>query len=63
MFSCNRAMGRWLSLFNVPILSNSAVGDLANTSRQIVNEGTSYQKRLYPHRALKRVIDLPTTTW
>jgi len=42
----------WLVLFNDPILGNSALDRLANTSYQIVIEGTSYRERLSPHRAL-----------
>ena len=35
-----------------PILGNSALDRLANTSYQIVIEGASYRERLSPHRAL-----------
>ena len=59
----NRAVDEWLSLFSDPILGNSALGRLANTSYQIVIEGSSYRERLSPHRALlkaKGVIDQPT---
>lgn len=48
----NRAVEEWLSLFNDPILGNSALDRLANTSYQIVIEGQSYRERLSPHRAL-----------
>ena len=48
----NRAIDEWLGLFNDPILGNSALDRLANTSYQIVIEGTSYRERLSPHRAL-----------
>ena len=48
----NRAVEEWLSLFDDPILGNSALDRLANTSYQIVIEGTSYRERLSPHRAL-----------
>ena len=48
----NRAIDEWLSLFNDPILGNSALDRLANTSYQIVIEGQSYRERLSPHRAL-----------
>ncbi|MDE2938286.1 MAG: IS21-like element helper ATPase IstB, partial [Chloroflexota bacterium] len=42
----NRAIDEWLSLFNDPILGNSALDRLANTSYQIVIEGQSYRERL-----------------
>ena len=48
----NRAVEEWLSLFDDPILGNSALDRLANTSYQIVIEGQSYRERLSPHRAL-----------
>ena len=48
----NRAVEEWLSLFDDPILGNSALDRLANTSFQIVIEGQSYRERLSPHRAL-----------
>ena len=46
------AVEEWLSLFDDPILGNSALDRLANASYQIVIEGTSYRERLSPHRAL-----------
>ena len=61
----NRAVDEWLSLFEDPILGNSALDRLANASYQIVMEGSSYRERLSPHRALleaKGVIDQPTAT-
>ena len=61
----NRAVEEWLSLFDDPILGNSALDRLANASYEIVIEGSSYRERLSPHRALleaKRVIDQPTAT-
>ena len=45
-------MEEWLSLFDDPILGNSALDRLANASYQIVIEGQSYRERLSPHRAL-----------
>ena len=45
-------MDEWLSLFDDPILGNSALDRLANASYQIIIEGTSYRERLSPHRAL-----------
>ena len=48
----NRAVDEWLSLFDDPILGNSALDRLANASYQIVIEGSSYRERLSPHRAL-----------
>ena len=52
VITSNGAVDRWLSLFNDPILDNSALDRLANASYQIVIEGTSYHERLSPHRAL-----------
>ena len=42
----------WLSLFDDPILGNSALDRLANASYQIVIDGTSYRERLSPYRAM-----------
>ena len=61
----NRAVEEWLSLFDDPILGNSALDRLANASYQIVIEGSSYRERLSPHRKLRglqAVIDSPTST-
>ena len=52
VITSNRAVDEWLSLFDDPILGNSALVRLANASYQIVIEGTSYRERLSPHRAL-----------
>ena len=52
IITSNRAIEEWLSLFDDPILGNSALDRLANASYQIVIEGTSYRERLSPHRAL-----------
>ncbi len=63
VFTSNRAVEEWLSIFDDPILGNSALDRLANASYQIVIEGSSYRERLSPHRALlkaKGVIDQPT---
>jgi DNA replication protein DnaC len=46
----NRAVEEWLGLFDDPILGNSALDRLANSSYQIVIEGTSYREKLSPHR-------------
>ena len=62
IFTSNRAVGEWLSIFDDPILGNSALDRLANASYQIVIEGASYRERLSPHQALlkaKGVIDQP----
>ena len=48
----NRAVDEWLSIFDDPILGNSALDRLANASYQIVIEGSSYRERQSPHRAL-----------
>ena len=52
IITSNRAVDEWLSLFDDPILGNSALDRLANASYQIVIDGTSYRERLSPHRAL-----------
>ena len=52
VITSNRAVDELLSLFDDPILGNSALDRLANASFQIVVEGTSYRERLSPHRAL-----------
>jgi DNA replication protein DnaC len=46
----NRAVEEWLGLFDDPILGNSALDRLANSSYQLTIEGTSYRERLSPHR-------------
>ena len=50
LVTSNRAVEEWLGLFDDPILGNSALDRLANTSYQITIEGTSYRERLSPHR-------------
>jgi DNA replication protein DnaC len=50
VITSNRAVDEWLSLFEDPILGNSALDRLANASYQIVVEGSSYRERLSPHR-------------
>ena len=65
VITSNRAVEEWLSLFDDPILGNSALDRLANASYQIVIEGQSYRERLSPHRklrALEEVIDSRTVT-
>ena len=52
IITSNRAVDEWLSLFDDPILGNSALDRLANASYQIVIEGSSYRERLSPHRVL-----------
>ena len=52
VITSNRAVDEWLSLFDDPILGNSALDRLANASYQIVIEGSSYRERQSPHRAL-----------
>ena len=52
VITSNRAVEEWLNLFDDPILGNSALDRLANTSYQIVIEGQSYRERLSPHRIL-----------
>ncbi|MCL4553319.1 MAG: IS21-like element helper ATPase IstB [Candidatus Marsarchaeota archaeon] len=48
IFTSNRDVSEWLSLFDDPILGNSALDRLANASHQIVIEGPSYRERLAP---------------
>ena len=45
-------MDEWLSLFDDPILGNSALDRLANASYQIVIEGASCREKLSLHRKL-----------
>ena len=52
VITSNRSVDEWLGLFGDPVLGNSALDRLANTSYQIVIEGQSYRERLSPHRAL-----------
>ena len=52
VITSNRAVDEWLSIFDDPILGNSALDRLANASYQIVIEGSSYRERQSPHRAL-----------
>ena len=64
VITSNRAVEEWLSLFDDPILGNSALDRLANASYQIIIEGPSYRQRLSPHRVLlgaKEVLDSSTT--
>ena len=65
IITSNRAVEEWLTLFEDPILGNSALDRLANASYQIVIEGSSYRERLSPHRKLRgleEVIDSPAAT-
>ena len=58
-------MEKWLSLFDDPILGNSALDRLGDTGYQILIEGLSYRERLSPHRKLRcleEVIDRQTAT-
>ena len=60
VITSNRSVEEWLSLFDDPILGNSALDRLANASYQIVIEGNSYREKLSPHRKLlgeRKVID------
>jgi len=50
VITSNCGVDEWLSLFDDPILGNSALDRLANAAYQIVIEGTSYRERLSPHR-------------
>jgi DNA replication protein DnaC len=48
IFTSNRSIDEWLSLFDDPILGNSALDRLANGAHQIVIEGPSYRAKLAP---------------
>ena len=48
VISSNRAVEEWLSLFDDPILGNSALDRRANASYQFVIEGDSYRKGFLP---------------
>lgn len=51
VMTSNRGVDEWLSLFEDPILGNSALDRLANAAHQIVLEGPSYRAKLAPkHR-------------
>ena len=52
VITSNRSVEEWLSLFDDPILGNSALDCLANASYQVVIEGASYREKLSPHRKL-----------
>ncbi len=52
VITSNRAVDKWLGLFEDPVLGNSALDRLANPSYQIVIEGSSLRGWLSPHRAL-----------
>ncbi len=65
VITSNRAVEEWLSLFDDPILGNSALDRLANASYQIATEGSRYRGELSPHQRLmapKEVIDLKAKT-
>ena len=47
VITSNRAVEEWLSLFDDPILGNSALDRMANASFQIVIEGSSYREKLF----------------
>ena len=51
VITSNRGVEEWLSLFDDPILGNSALDRLANASYQIIIEGSSYRQRLSPQHA------------
>ena len=52
VITSNRAVEEWLSLFDDPILGNSALDRLVNASFQIVIEGASYREKLSPNRKI-----------
>ena len=65
IITSNRAVEEWLSLFDDPILGNSALDRLANVSYQISSRAPATGNGC-PHTApcstTKEVIDRPTTT-
>ncbi len=44
----NRSVDEWLTLFDDPLLGNSALDRLANAAHQLVIEGPSYRAKLSP---------------
>jgi DNA replication protein DnaC len=50
LFTSNRGVDEWLSLFEDPLLGNSALDRLANGAHQLVIEGPSYRAKLAPRR-------------
>ena len=52
VITSNRSVEEWLSLFDDPIIGNSALDRLADASFQVVIEGASYREKLSPHRKL-----------
>ena len=61
VIASNQTVDEWLSLFDDPILGNSALDRLANASCQTIIEGASYREKLWPRRKLlgERGGDLP----
>jgi DNA replication protein DnaC len=51
IFTSNRGVDEWLSLFDDPILGNSALDRLAHGAHQVVIEGSSYRAKLAPKLA------------
>jgi DNA replication protein DnaC len=50
IITSNRAVDEWLSLWEDPLLGNSALDRLANGAHQIVIDGPSYRAKLAPHQ-------------
>jgi DNA replication protein DnaC len=50
VITSNRAVDEWLSLWDDPLLGNSALDRLANGAHQLVIEGPSYRAKLAPHQ-------------
>lgn len=48
IFTSNRTVEEWVSLFDDPILAQSALDRLAHNAYQIVMEGDSYRRKLRP---------------
>jgi len=48
IFTSNRAVEEWVSLFDDPILAQSALDRLAHNAYQVVMEGDTYRRRLRP---------------
>lgn len=51
IFTSNRGVDEWLSLFDDPILGNSALDRLAHGAHQVVIDGSSYRAKLAPKLA------------
>jgi DNA replication protein DnaC len=53
VITSNRDVHEWLSLFDDPIMANSALDRLAHNAHQLVIEGESYRRKKEPQRRKK----------